>query len=180
MIMKIAFATNNAKKAKEVQDILGFPIDILALELPEIQSLNVEEVAFNKAQKAYEASRVPVFVDDTGLFVDAWAGFPGPLVKHLLESVGLEGILKMLEGFENRKASAKGVIAYCDGEGTKVFTGVVEGSIAESPRGSKWGWDPIFVPLGQDKTYAEMTLEEKNSISHRRKSLDEFLKFLSF
>ncbi|MDP3901096.1 MAG: RdgB/HAM1 family non-canonical purine NTP pyrophosphatase [bacterium] len=177
--MRLSFATSNEMKVKEAQEILGFPIEICPLEIPEIQSLDIEEVARDKVQKAYEIVGIPVFADDGGLFFEAWSGFPGPLVKYLLESVGIEGILRMLEGFEDRRALAKGVIAYCDASGVRIFTGEVRGLIPPSPRGERWGWDPIFVPEGQSKTYAEMSFEEKNRISHRRKSLEKFRTFLA-
>jgi len=108
-------------------------------------------------------------VEDTGLFIDALNGFPGALAAYVHKSIGLQGILKLLEGVENRKAHFDAAVAYGAPPGRIwVFTGRVYGRISLKEAGSGgFGFDPLFVPEGFDKTFAEMSLEEKSKISHR-------------
>jgi XTP/dITP diphosphohydrolase len=110
-----------------------------------------------------------VLVEDSGLMFTAWNGLPGTLVKWFEHSVGCEGMLKMLSPFENRQAEAVCLAAVYDGDTLIVGEGRVAGSIAREIRGSQgFGWDVIFIPEGETRTYAEMSSEEKNSMSHRR------------
>jgi XTP/dITP diphosphohydrolase len=104
----------------------------------------------------------------------AWNGLPGSLIKWFLESVGTEGILSMLENEKNRKAIAKTSIGFFDGIKTHLFTGTISGTISKNVQGvSGFGWDPIFIPDGYDKSFAEMTSVEKNAISMRRLALEQ-------
>jgi XTP/dITP diphosphohydrolase len=115
-----------------------------------------------------------VLVEDSGLEVLAWGGFPGALVKWLEKSAGLATIARMLDPFADRRARAVCAIAAFDGETLVEARGVTEGSIAAAPCGSRgFGWDPIFVPEGSDSTYAEMVPEEKDRISHRGRAWSE-------
>lgn len=173
------FVTSNLGKVDEAKLILNMELKVASLELPEIQSLNVEEIARQKAVKAFELVQSPLFVEDTGLFIKAWNGFPGPFIKYLKDSVGNDGILNMLKRESNRGAIARTAVAFYDGKDMKVFTGEVEGEISDRQRGESWGWDPIFIPQGSELTYAEMSKEGKNKVSHRRKAFDEFKIFLS-
>lgn len=173
------FVTSNIGKADEAKLILNMELKIASLELPEIQSLNMEEIARQKALKAFELVHSTLFVEDTGLFIKAWNGFPGPFIKYLKDSVGNDGILNMLKGETNRVAIARTAVAFYDGRDLKVFTGEVEGEISKTQRGDSWGWDPIFIPKGSELTYAELSKEGKNKVSHRRKAFDQFKVFLS-
>lgn len=178
---KLIFITGNKRKVIEVQDILGFSIDILDLDLEELQENDLEKVAINKVKNAYKAIKKPLFIDDVGFYVDAWSGFPGPLIKWILKLSNGNAtlLLKMLEKEKNRKATASSIVAYHDGKNIYTFLGSVKGVIATEIRGVEgFGWDAVFVPNGFKKTYDEMTFEEKNEISHRRKALNKFKKFL--
>lgn len=168
------FVTGNENKRREAQRILGVELDRAAPEVPEVQSLDVAEVAARKAIAAREAlgyPRRPVIVEDSGLVVEAWNGLPGALTKWFLKTVGNEGLLAMLSGFEARAARAVCAVAVAEAGGeVRVFCGEVAGEVAPEPRGEGgFGWDPIFVPEWSDLTYAEMG-EKKHADSHRARA----------
>jgi non-canonical purine NTP pyrophosphatase (RdgB/HAM1 family) len=173
--VEFLFVTSNPDKAREAAEILGVELRSIALDLPELQDLDVAQVAAVKAAAAHEtlgAPDSPILVEDSGFVIEAWNGLPGALTKWFLASVGNEGILKMLSGEENRSARAvcAVAIAFADGA-TRVFLGEVGGSIASEPRGSGgFGWDPIFVPKGYSQTYAELG-SRKHEDSHRARAL---------
>jgi XTP/dITP diphosphohydrolase len=147
---------------------LGFRLERLNLDLSEPQALDAEDVAREKVRMAWERLRRPVLVEDSGLEILAWGGFPGALVKWLEKSAGLETIVRMLEPFPDRRARAVCVIACFDGEQVLTARGATEGAIASAPRGTGgFGWDPIFVPQGSEKTFAELPPAEKDAVSHR-------------
>lgn len=180
---KLVFVTGNKAKARDVQKILDFPIDVIELDLEEIQELDLEKVALHKVNAAFDKVKSPVFVDDVGFCIEVWNNFPGPLIKWILKAG--EGnaslLLKMLEGAKQRNATAKLVVAYHDGKKAHCFLGEVKGTVADRIRAGNnfgFGWDSIFIPDGFEKTFGEMTFEEKNEISHRRKAFDKFKKFL--
>ncbi len=166
--------TSNPNKAREAAEILGIELVNVDLDLPELQELDIAQVAANKAATAREALETPdspVLVEDSGLVVEAWNGLPGALTKWFLRSVGNEGLLRMLSAEGDRSARAVCAVAVADADGSvRVFEGVAEGSIAYQPRGSGgFGWDPIFVPRGQTKTYAELG-DRKHEDSHRARA----------
>lgn len=172
----LTFVTSNAGKAREAASLLGCEVAARALDLPEVQSLDFREVARAKAIVAARALGVAVLVEDSGLCVSGWGGFPGPLTKWITMGVlGQEGLAKMLNGFSDRGAEAVSVLAVArpaDRESDVVVAeGRVAGSIALHPRGENgFGWDVLFVPAGETRTFAEMSLEEKNAISHRSRA----------
>jgi non-canonical purine NTP pyrophosphatase (RdgB/HAM1 family) len=170
--MDLLFATTNANKRREAARILGLDLESVALDLPEIQALDVAEVAAVKAKAAHAALGRPVMVEDSGLVVGAWNGLPGALTKWFVSSIGPQGILDMLGDGGDRSARAVCAVAVAGlGEGVEVFVGEVTGSLAREPRGeSGFGWDPIFVPNGETRTYAEMG-EAKHADSHRARAL---------
>lgn len=156
---------------------MGFAVERLDLDLPEPQSLDCAEVADAKVRAAYERLRRPVLVEDSGLEVLAWGGFPGALVKWLEKSAGFAAIPRMLDPFPDRRARAVCAIACFDGGRIVSALGVTPGSIANEARGSAgFGWDPIFVPEGFDRTYAELPPEEKDRVSHRANAWRELAK----
>jgi XTP/dITP diphosphohydrolase len=172
--MKAIFVTTNEHKRREVQEILGFELERADLDLPEIQAIEPAEVAAEKASAAREAlgrQGLPVLVEDSGLMVDAWDGFPGALTKWLMQSVGNEGLLRMLAPGEDRSARAVCVVAVAEADGTvRTFRGEVPGTLAQRPRGTGgFGYDPVFVPGWSSMTYAEMG-EGKNTDSHRARA----------
>ncbi|KAJ3088892.1 nucleoside triphosphate pyrophosphohydrolase ham1, partial [Quaeritorhiza haematococci] len=135
-----------------------------------------------KCAEAAKLLNSAVITEDTALCFSALNGLPGPYIKWFLESVGHEGLNRMLDGFEgNRDATALCTFAYCPGPGKEVllFEGKTEGRIVR-PRGpNSFGWDPVFEPVeGGGRTYAEMPKEEKNRISHRYRALEKLRSFL--
>jgi non-canonical purine NTP pyrophosphatase (RdgB/HAM1 family) len=159
--------TGRPEKALEAAR-LGFPLERVDLDLPEPQSLDPSEVAEAKARAAFEIVGRAVLVEDSGLAVEAWGGFPGALVKWLEKSAGLEGIARMLDPFPDRGARAVCAIVCFDGETISAARGVAPGSIAPAPRGTQgFGWDALFVPRGEERTFAEMSPAEKDRVSHR-------------
>ncbi len=176
--MKIYFATGNINKVKEAKSILkDVDIEQIKIDYPELQG-SLEEVAEFGAKYVYEKIKKPVIVEDSGFFVKALKEFPGTYSRFVYETIGNKGILKLLEGVENRDAYFKAVIGYCDEYGVKLFIGKVEGYVAYEERGSHgFGYDPIFIPKGYNKTFAELG-EEKNKISHRKKAFEKFYEYL--
>lgn len=180
--MEALFVTSNPNKAREAADILGLELHSVALDLPELQSLDVAEVAANKAVTARESLGFPdspILVEDSGLEIEAWNGMPGALTKWFLKSIGNEGLLKMLSAYSDRSARAVCAVAVAHADGSvRVFVGEVGGSIAHESRGSGgFGWDPIFVPEGYTKTYAELGAR-KNQDSHRARAFEAVYKAL--
>ncbi len=179
MKKEILFITGNTKKVEEVKSITGLEVLAKNLDIPEIQSLSVEEVAEAKALSAFKLVGAPVIVDDTGMSIDSLNGLPGALVAWFLDNLKPEGILKILGDEKNRKASVCTCIGYADESGVYTFTGTIKGEVSKSFRGENgFGYDPIFIPEGYDKTYAEMTSDEKNEISMRKIALLKFKEFM--
>ena len=179
----VFLATGNIHKFHEARSILtklDIAVGMLRMKDTEIQSDRLKEIAMTSAQEVYKRASLPVIVEDAGLFIDALKGFPGHYAAYAYKTVGNKGLLKLLQGVENRKAVFKAAIAYCESE-TKtplVFEGEAEGEITVAERvgngKSGFGFDPIFQPSGSAKTFAEMTLEEKNRFSHRAKAVRKF------
>jgi len=171
------FATGNHQKLKEFEEILGIKLNHSDLDLDEIQSIEVEEVAMHKAKQAFELLKEPVIVEDTGLYFEELNGLPGALIKFFVKKLTLEQICSLVK--ENRKARAVTCIAYFDGGAIKTFIGETEGEIAREPRGTNgFGWDPVFIPQGYDRTFAELTDEEKTSRFMRKEAIKKLREFL--
>lgn len=181
-MLPITIVTGNPGKAKEIGRILRQAIEAVELDLPEIQSMDLREVAMAKALVAYGVLKKPVMVDDTGFFIDHLGGLPGPFVTWFMSAVGDQGVVNMLGDATNRKATVGCCVGYVDAEGkAHTFLGEAVGQITQTPRGQSakgLGFDSIFVPEGADRTFAEMTGEEKDALSHRRKALELFKAFL--
>lgn len=173
------FATTNEHKLKEVSHILGYGLEKVHLELTEPQDMSVENIAKTKALEAFEKVGQPVLVEDTGWYFEAWNGLPGAFAKFFMDTVGCQGILKMMANENNRRARVKTAVAYHDGKEVHLFVGELLGTVVAEERGdSKFGFDRIFQPNGQTKTYGEMSLEEKNAISHRSLAVTQLKHFL--
>ncbi len=181
MFSKLKFVTGNLNKVREAGEILNLGLDATQVEgLFEIQTPNLEEVVIHKAQQAYRALQCPVMVEDSGLVFHAWNGLPGALVKWFEETVGCQGLLKMLTGFEDRGATAICCFAVYDGKNMQVARGEVNGTLSGKIRGSNgFGWDVLFIPEGFDQTFGEMSSQEKNAISHRKRALEKLKLILS-
>lgn len=171
-------ATGNPHKYHEARRVLaeqGVELEHHEVERVEIQADDLADIAAYSLERIEDEGR-PMVVEDAGLFIDHFGGFPGPYSSYVLVNVRLPGILKLMEGFEDREASFQSVVAYRHGETRRCFRGVVEGRIAHSIRGTGgFGYDPIFVPdEGDGRAFGEMTEEEKNAISHRARAFRKF------
>lgn len=182
--MRLVFATNNANKLREVQEILRCLapfIEVIGanVKIAERQLDDIEKIAAERAKEAYARLKIPVFVEDSGLFIESLNGFPGPYSSYVYKTIGCRGILKLMEGVKNRRATFKSTIALClNSNEPLIFTGAVEGELATEERGGGWGFDPIFIPKGAGGyTYGELG-SVKNEISHRRKALEGLVSYL--
>jgi len=175
MFSQFKFVTGNPNKAREAGAILGVSLEQVEVNgLFEIQTQDIEELVVHKCQQAYDSLKCPLLVEDSGLVFNAWSGLPGALVKWFECTVGCDGMLKMLQPFEDRSALAVCCFAMHDGKDIQIARGEVKGSIATEIRGSNgFGWDVFFIPEGYEKTYAEMPSDEKNAISHRKNALEK-------
>lgn len=200
--MKIVFATNNQHKLQEIRDILGSEFEIVSLkdigcdvDIPETGN-TLEENAMQKAQYVYDHYNLSCFADDTGLEVEALNGEPGVHSARYAEGTdhdskaNMAKLLRNLEGKDNRKARFRTVIALiqkqdvCPCGCTSIkkvnrFEGIVDGSIATEKHGTAgFGYDPIFVPEGYDKSFAELGESIKNGISHRARAVAKLVEYL--
>lgn len=188
--MKLCFATNNPHKIEEVRAGLGTSVQLMTLEeagiteeLPETQD-TLEGNARQKARHVFDRYGIPCFADDTGLEVDALDGAPGVFSarfagpqRQAIDNMNL--LLRKMEHCANRSAQFRTVFHLVLPEGEWSFEGVVRGEILREQRGKGgFGYDPLFLPEGSDRTLAEMTLEEKNHISHRGHAIRKLTEFL--
>jgi XTP/dITP diphosphohydrolase len=183
--IRFVVVTSNPGKAREFENIfseykLSFRIE--PIKTPEIQAMDLRIIAEESAIYAYDILREPVLVEDAGLFINALNGFPGPFSSYAYKTIGIKGILKLMENVEDRRARFLSVIAFYTPMigGVKIFTGEVEGYIAMEPRGSGgFGFDPIFIPAeGDGRTFAEQSIEEKNKLSHRARAAKKFAEWI--
>ena len=175
----LTFITGNPNKADQLSRYLSFPVEHAKLDISEIQSLNLKEVATEKAKVAYAILGTPVLVEDTALTFKALNKLPGTLIKWFFESVGNEGLCKMLLGYDSRAAIAETCFALCDENGPQLFQGECIGSVSDYPRGdSDFGWNPVFIPEGEELTWAEMTPEQSALTSMRKKAIEKLQKYL--
>jgi len=178
-LIEFYFATGNVHKIEEAQAaLLPHNIGVRKLEgysKLEIQHIDLEEIASTALALILQKTDKPVFVEDSGLFVHQLNGFPGPFSSFTFETIGVEGILKLLENAKTRKAEFKSSVSFgMNGKHVATFSSVTEGTIQMQPRGeSGFGFDPIFIPMWSNKTFAEMTLKEKTIYSHRAKAISK-------
>ena len=163
---KIVYVTGNWSKimsAKNILEPLGIEVDNIKMETTEIQADTVEEVAIHSAKEASDKLKCAVLKNDTGLFIEALNGFPGPYTHYVDERLGEDGILKLLENEENRNACFIEAFAYCEyGKDPVVFTSITKGTIAKEKSGTYgWSWDFIFIPEGKEKTLGNYPDEER-------------------
>ena len=180
---KVYFVTGNKGKYKEAkQKLSDFNIDVFQKDIgyPEIQADSLEEVANYGIDLLKNRINEDFILEDAGLFIESLEGFPGVYSKYVFYTIGCNGILKLLKNIKNRKAVFRSVYGYYNKEKKiKFFIGECKGRISEKIIGNKgFGYDPIFIPKDQNKTFAEMNIDEKNNYSHRGKSLVKMINYL--
>lgn len=181
---QITLVTGNKGKLAEVQAILSGIATIRneAIDLPELQGSCTLEIAREKALLAFQTLNAPCVIEDTCLCFNAHKGLPGPYIKWYMDKIGCEGLVKTLTGFEDKTGYASCIFALCpDGKDVLLFEGRVDGTIVPPRGASGFGWDPIFQPCDESchgKTYAEMTKEEKNLVSHRFRAVSKLKEYL--
>jgi XTP/dITP diphosphohydrolase len=188
--MEIIFASNNDHKVREIRSIIDSSIKLLSLkdidineDIPE-EEPHLEGNALAKARYVYSLTGMNVFADDTGLEVDALGGLPGVKSARFAGesrdfSANIDKLLLMLGSNKNRKAQFRTVIALIWDNKEYLFEGIVEGNIISERRGAGgFGYDPVFIPDGKSRTFAEMPLAEKNTVSHRARALEKLKAFL--
>jgi non-canonical purine NTP pyrophosphatase (RdgB/HAM1 family) len=176
--MKLLFVTGNEEKFKEAKQVIP-ELEQLNLDLDEIQAIDPKVVIEHKLKQAIQTQKGNLIVEDNSLFLNSLNGLPGPLIKWFLKTIGNEGLVKISQAMNNDLAEAKVVIGYQSEDGkVEYFEGYIKGKIVE-PRGENgFGWDPIFQPDNETKTFGEMTLEEKSKISMRRIAFQKLKDYL--
>ena len=190
MKRRLIFATNNQHKLKEIKNILNDRLELVSLRdlninenIPESNN-SLEENATRKALFVYNKNKIDSFADDTGLEIEALSGEPGVLsARYAGDQCNFEDninkVLKKLRGVKNRKARFRTVISLIENGHIVNFEGSINGNIINKKRGiNGFGYDPIFQPDGYKQTFAEMTLNEKNKISHRAKAIEKLVNYL--
>jgi XTP/dITP diphosphohydrolase len=184
----VVFVTTNPGKVQEAREYLDGPVEQEHFDYLEPQADDLATVAAYGARAAYRHVGEPVIVDDSGLTIDALGGFPGPYSSYVEDRLGIERVWNLVQQEDDHSGAFRGVVAYCDGDDfeatpepvdrateeppVRLFEGVVPGEIVP-PRGDGgFGYDPIFEYDGQ--TFAEMSTEEKNAVSHRGRALAKF------
>lgn len=179
--MKIYFLSNNPFKIAEVKKILSakdYEIEGCNEKINEIQTDNEELIVRDKVIKAFKKIQKPLFVEQTGLYIEDFGNLPGGLTQVVWDSLKADKFCDFFGTRKNTRAKAMTTIGYCDGKKIEIFQGHIYGNIVDKPRGDQsFQWDCVFQPEGYDKTFAEMG-DLKNQISMRRKALEEFKKFL--
>lgn len=172
------FVTSNKHKSREIAQILGKIIRVRQLDIPEIQSLNIDEVITAKAKAAYNILKKPVVVEDVSFEIKALNGLPGTFVKFFMQRLGSEGTARLVKS-KDRTIIVTAAVAIYDGFRLKILKGTVKGALTIESRGtSGFAFDHIFVPEGHTQTYAEMTPDLKNQISHRAIALQKLKVYL--
>lgn len=189
--MKLIFCTHNKNKCVEISTLIPKNIEVISLhELKHHEEViesgsTLEENSMIKAKKIYKLYEIPCFADDTGLEVESLNGEPG---VHTARYAGTEKndtknmnkLLKAIGHSNNRKACFRTIITYIDSKCCIQFEGLIEGKISKFKVGSMgFGYDPIFIPKGSKKTFAQMSLNEKNQYSHRSLAVNKFVHFLN-
>ncbi|NHI93956.1 MAG: RdgB/HAM1 family non-canonical purine NTP pyrophosphatase [Candidatus Lokiarchaeota archaeon] len=182
----IHFATGNENKFKEAREIFqvyNIQVEKFLIDRIEIQNDDPEKIA-RYSLEILKDSPKKIFVEDSGLQIRELNNFPGPYSSYIYKTIGNEGILKLMEGINNRNAIFYSIVAYKDEyESIHCFKGETEGNISKKiKKGEGWGFDPIFIPLtnnGNELTYSELGFEKKNLLSHRSKSFQKLSRFLS-
>lgn len=179
LLANTVLVTGNPGKLAESRRLCGAELGIVQLDLPEIQSLDIHEVLQAKAENAFARLSRPLVVEETGLELVALNGFPGALVKWVLACVGAEGIARMGLAFGDSRATARCALLYRDSQRMVSAEGAVSGHLVLPARGQEgFGWDPVFQPDSHEQTFAEMSGEQKDRISHRGNAWRQLVELL--
>lgn len=173
---ELFFVSSNRHKfdeAKKILDSFKINLKFFKHELQEVQSDSIKTISQHKARLAFQKLKSSVIVEDDSLEIDSLKGFPGPYSSYVFKTIGNNGILKLVK--KNRKAKFRSTITFCDKNLVKSFDGMVLGNISKTRKGNGWGYDPVFVPKNNSKTFAE--IKNKNELSHRFKALQKFAKW---
>ncbi len=177
---EFVFITGNDNKARELGEILGTNIKREKLDLEEIQSLDLKEIAAHKVKQAYHILQTPVLVEDVGLIFHALGNLPGPYIKWFNQEIGIDNYPTLLQPYENKKITATCMYCLYDGTTLHYFEGINTGTMADEARGERgFGFDRIFIPEGKSQTMAEMPPAEKHTLSHRGRALAKLKEFLT-
>ena len=177
--MKILFVTGNKNKLKEAMVIIP-EIEGCDIDLPEIQELDTKKIIEEKLNEAIKQKPgIELIVEDQSLTIDGMNGLPGPFIKWFDKALKMEDLYKMAVAMGNQSVEAKTTIGYGNKKGEiSFFESTIKGKLV-APRGEiGWGWDPVFQPDGYDKTFGEMTMEQKNELSMRRIALEKLKEYL--
>ena len=183
--MKVFIATGNKHKVHEMSLMLsafGIELEQKDISIIEPDFDSIEEIAVEKAKQAFEKIKKPVIAEDTGVYFEEYNNFPGQLAKRIYLGIGFEGLISLIKLKENKKAYFKTAVAYFDGEKSKVFSGKMEGTLLEeivSLKKDRLPYEKLFVPNGFDKALVDLSVEEKNKISHRAKATKKFGEWFS-
>lgn len=168
----VVFATGNDNKFREAEQVLGITLQREKIELDELQEMDLRVIIEHKAKQAYDRLQRPVIVEDAGLYLNQWNGFPGPFIKWV---AAVMTHAKMSEALGNGDRTATWIVlyGYYDGKQFHTFEGKISGTISSEKRDgdSAWGFDPWFIPEGHTTTYAEMGPTEKLKFSARQRAL---------
>lgn len=181
--MTLSFVTGNEHKFREAEKIANnydIEIEHRDLEYVEIQADNLEDIVKPGIQQACNLINSPCFIEDAGLFIESLNGFPGPYSSYVYKTIGNEGVLNILKDVEDRRAEFRSAVGYCEpSSDPEIFIGKIRGTISKEIRGSKgFGYDPIFIPeRGEGNTFAEISAEMKNYLSHRGEAIEKLVKW---
>lgn len=170
------FVSGNINKVRWLEKFLGQKVEHKKLDLKEVQSLDPVEVVKEKAEEAHSILKKPVLIEDTSVVCNALGQLPGPFIKFFLSEVGNDGICKILNSYDDRSATASVVYGMYDGKNFQFHGAEVNGKISNEPKGDGGhGWDPIFIPEGQPKTYGQMNETEYAKYAVRNKAVQKLL-----
>lgn len=175
----LVVVTTNKNKLAEINEILGTNHQVSKIDIPEIQTLDLDELITHKAKEAYRRIGKPVLVEDVSLVIKSLGGLPGTFVKFFLNALGTEGTAALVKG-QDTSTTATAAVAIYDGKNLKIFKGHVDGTLSPKNHGQHgFGFDKIFIPQGYKRTFAQMSPKLKNRISHRAKALRKLKKYLT-
>ncbi len=179
MIKPMRFVTGNQRKIEEYTRLLA-PYTFIPVRLivREPQGDDQREIVRRKVLMAFAEKRASLFVDHTGLSIEAWNELPGGLTPEIWRKLGMQGFLRLMQYETNRQATLRTIIGYCCSRRIRIFEAKVRGTVTTQPEGSEDTWECLFIPSGFDKSLAAMTLDERIKVTARAEAAREFKKFL--